>query len=225
MTALKILQALGGACSGIAGGFKQFNEESKIAAESRRKQEEARLQAQQQLSYQQPINIRLDGQQIADIDAQLCAHPGLYTAELLLTPQQTQQVIHGTIQQAYAGGNMRTIATLRNALIPAGLYINLFYLYQLHKRIFDDFIFAYNPAMAYAACTPPGGMFFIISADGFGFCYNIGLEKNITLQQYREDFKRYMATASAQELFKQAGLKFNKITCFNDTKNLIIYFK
>jgi len=225
VTAAGFKQVLSDTCSGIAGCIDQLKSEKK-ASEEKRKQLEKEKQAQAlRLFYQNPALLTLEPCQAEAVYNELYNCPWKGTTAIYLTPQQQNDVANFVIQQAIINKNIKVLRQLRNMLICGGLEFNLSYLRYLHKYLFDDFISTYDPSLLYAACTPPGGLFFIISSDGFGFCYNISLAKEMTLTRYREDFKRYMSTASAKELFARFGLRYRGIRFFRDTKSIIIYFK
>lgn len=224
MAAEWLKQALSAACSGFAGYMKQLTEQTKLAAEEKRKYQLSLLERKKQLSYQKPFNISLDAEQLTDIDEQLRYYPGRNSVDLLLKQQQINAIIEHFIHQAMINGDFKLLMAIRNSVIPCGLEFNLFYLRELHKLLFDGFIAVYDCELDYAACTPIG-TFFIITADGFGFYYKINMKKVVTLKRYREDFKRFLVTASAQRLLNQYGLKYNRISFDTKTNNLIIFFR
>lgn len=225
MTADGFKQALSDACSSIAGCLKQLNEESKLAAENRRKQEERFLEMQERLSYQQEFSILLDRGQSMNVVAQMENFPYCNTTQLLLTQQQVNAIVATFIQQAIYHGDSATMQHLREVLFPGGLEFNLSYLRYLHKRLFDDFLSKIDNTRSYATCIPAAGVFFVIAADGFGLCYNISTTKMVYQKQYLNAFHTYMVTASAKDLFRQFGLNFNKLQYNANLKHLIIYFK
>lgn len=225
MAAEWLKQALSAACSGFAGYMKELTEQTKLNAEEKRKYNAFRIKQQQQTMYQQPIVITLDGVQIHDILNQLNNYPCYTSANLMLNQQQVRLISNVFVQQAINFKDKKTLSALRNVLIPGGLGFNLSFLKEIHKKLFDDFISAYNRDLTYAACTPPGGLFFVIAADGFGFCYNISLMSPRTLKHYQGDFKRFSSTGAAMNLFQQYVLQYNKISYTETSKNLIIFFR